>query len=287
MNHTQNPDKSKVLFTLDSPYPKSKWPVIPADAQSTILDLLLNFLRPIGDHRWQRFNISTEKRRKRGSKRKRSVDETASENYTKIPYPEVLDFVTIGHNMTTRHLEALAQKSEQTLIHSQTTPDSGSGIASFGPDLRKPLVAVFVSCAEQPPIMHSHLPYLVKAASLSSPSLPSICLITLPSGAETQLSRALRIRRVDLVGLLYDSPTASDLIDFLRAQAPAVEIPWLQDSITGVYFPTTIKPVHTTSLLEWKTKSGGEKIKGPRKTQSQSSNTRVSASSKNNARPVA
>lgn len=192
--------------------------------------------------------------------------------------------------MTTRHLESLAQKSEQTLIHSQTEPDSGTGLcatASSGPDLHKPLVAVFVSCAEQPPIMHSHLPYLIQAASLSSPSLPSICLITLPSGAEARLSRALGIRRVDLVGLLYDSPTASDLVDFLRAQAPAVEIPWLQDSITGVYFPKTVKPVHITTLLEWKTKSVGEKIKGRRKIQSQSGNSRISACSKNKVRPNA
>lgn len=250
----------------------------------------LSFLSPIGDHRWQRLNISTGKRRKRGSKGKRSVEETVLKTYTKIPYPGVLDFVTIGHNMTTRHLEALAQKSEQTLIHCQTAPDSGTGLgatASSGPGLHKPLVAVFVSCAEQPSIMHSHLPYLIKAASLSSPCLPSICLITLPSGAEARLCRALGVRRVDLVGLLYDSPTASDLVDILRAQAPAVEIPWLQDSITGVYFPMTVKPVHTTSVLEWKTKSGGEKIKGRRKAQSKSGNGRISASSKNKARPIA
>lgn len=170
--------------------------------------------------------------------------------------------------MTIRHLEELAHKSEQILIHSQTAPDSGTGLgatASSRPDLHKPLAAVFVSCAEQPPIMHSHLPYLIKAASSSSPSLPSIGLITLPSGAEARLSRALGIRRVGLVGLLYDSPAASNLFDILRAQALAVEIPWLQDSITGVYFPTKVKPVHTTSTLKWKTKNGGEKIKGRKK----------------------
>ena len=123
------------------------------------------FLRPIGDQRWQRLNISTEKLRKRGSKRKRSVENTVSETYTKITFPSVLDFVKIGHNMTTRHLESWAQKSEQTLIHSQTAPDLGTSLcatASSGPDLHKPLVAVFVSCAEQPPIIRSHIPYLIR-----------------------------------------------------------------------------------------------------------------------------
>lgn len=270
--------RHKYHFSLFSCLPSGELILIPR-----------SFLRPIGDQRWQRLNISTEKLPKRGSKRKRLVENTVSETNTKTPFPGVLDFVTIGHNMTTRHLESLAQKSEQTLIHSQRAPDLGTGLcatASSGPDLHKPLVAVFVSCAEQPPIMHSHIPYLIQAASLSSPSLPSICLITIPSGAEARLSRALGIRRVDLVGLLYGSPTASDLVDFLRAQAPGVEIPWLQDSITGVYFPTSVKLVHTT-LLEWKTKSRGERIKGRRKIQSQSGNSRISAISQNKARPTA
>lgn len=242
-----------------------------------------SFLRPIGDHRSQRLKTSTGKRRKRGSKRKRSVEETVSETYTKQPYPEEFGFVTIGHNMTIRHLEELAQKSGQKLIHPQIAPAT----ASSGPGLHRPFVAVFVSSAEQPPIMHSHLPYLIKAASLSSPSLPSIGLITLPNEAEARLSSALGIRRVGLVGLLYDSPRALDLVNVLRTQAPAVEIPWLQDSITGVYFPTKVKPVQTTSPLKWKTKSGVEKIKERRKFQSQPGNSRSSASSKEKARAIA
>lgn len=185
--------------------------------------------------------------------------------------------------MTIRHLEELAQKSRQTLIHSQIVPAT----ASSRPDLPRPFVAVFVSRAGQPPMMHSHLPYLIKAASLFSPSLPSMGLITLPSGAEARLSNALGIRRVGLVGLLYDSPGALDLVDVLRAQAPAVEIPWLQDSITGMYFPTKLKPVQTTNPLKWKTKSRVEKIKGRRKLQSQPGNSRSSASSKEKARPIA
>lgn len=185
--------------------------------------------------------------------------------------------------MTIRHLEELAQKSRQTLTHSQIVPAT----ASSGADLPRPFVAVFVSRAGQPPMMHSHLPYLIKAASLFSPSLPSMGLVTLPSGAEARLSSALGIRGVGLVGLLYDSPGALDLVDVLRAQAPAVEIPWLQDSINSVYFPTKVKPVQTTNPLKWKTKSRAEKIKGRKKSQSQRGNSRSSASGKEKARPIA
>lgn len=106
--------------------------------------------------------------------------------------------------MTIPHLEELAQQSGQTLIHSQKAPAT----ASSGPDFHRPFVAIFVSSAGKPPIMHSHLPYLIKAVSLSSPSLPSIGLIILQSGAEARLSSALAIKRVGLVGLLYDPPGA-------------------------------------------------------------------------------
>lgn len=127
--------------------------------------------------------------------------------------------------MAIRRLEKLAQKSRQTLIHSQIL----SKTASSGPEPPRPFVAVFVSRGEKPPMMHSHLPYLVKADSLFSPSLPSMGLTTLPSGAEARLSNALGVRPMGLMGLLYDSPGALDLVDVLRAQAPAVEIPWVQN----------------------------------------------------------
>lgn len=69
MNSMQNANQSKALFTLDSPYPETKWyhtrrvmffsysntqltdftlrPVISADAQSTILDLLCKYVSSI------------------------------------------------------------------------------------------------------------------------------------------------------------------------------------------------------------------------------------------------
>lgn len=114
----------------------------------------------------------------------------------------------------------------------------------------KPLVAVFVPRAEQPPVLHTHLPLLIKAASLASPSLPPIRLVALPKGAEARLSTALGIPRVGLVGLTDGSPYASQLIEFSRIHVPEVEIPWLQESTAGSYLPTIVNTIHTTASTE-------------------------------------
>ncbi len=213
-------------------------------------------------------NGSKGKRGKRSSKRKRSVEEKPSDSAIKKPGPEALDFVTIGYNTTTRQLEALAQGGRGTPFLGLTTPDSGMGHDSNPSSksvMLERLVAVFVPRSEQQPVLHSHLPILIEAASLASPSLPSIRLVALPSGAEAQLSKALGIPRVGLVGLRNDAPAASDLVEFSRAHVPAVETCWLRDSLAGVYLPTTIKTVHTTGFVESKRNGGTENPGSARK----------------------
>lgn len=118
--------------------------------------------------------------------------------------------------------------------------------------IQKGLVAIFVPRAEQPKILHSHLPALIKIASLGSLDLPPIRLVPLASGAEARLIKALGIPRVGLVGLLDDAPSASQLIQLTRTHVPAVEIPWLQESISGVFLPTTVNTIHTTTSAESK-----------------------------------
>lgn len=119
---------------------------------------------------------------------------------------------------------------------------------------KRPLAAIFVSRAEQPKILHSHLPALITTASLGSPPLPQIRLVPLASGAEARLTKALGVPRVGLVGLVDNAPSASHLIELIRTHVPAVEIPWLQESMSGVFFPTTVNTVHTTASAESKRK---------------------------------
>ena len=117
---------------------------------------------------------------------------------------------------------------------------------------QKRLVAIFVPRAELPKILYSHLPILIKTASLGSPSLPPIRLVPLASGADARLAQALGIPRVGMVGLMDNAPNTSQLIQLTRTHVPTVEIPWLKESISGGFMPTTVNTVHTTTSAESK-----------------------------------
>lgn len=162
----------------------------------------------------------------------------------------MLQYLTIGFNTTTRYLEALAQISKSSQVLGITAPglvvDHVSHVGTSSVE-QSPLVAVFVPRAEQPSILHAHLPLLIKTASLASPSSQPIRLVTLPNGAEARLSKALGIPRVGLVGLMDGSPIISHLVEFSRIHVPEVEVPWLQDSTTGHFLPTAVNTIYTTT----------------------------------------
>lgn len=216
-----------------------------------------SFLSPIGDYRRQHLSFSNEKPGKKSKKRKRSIKETFASTFIDSASPKVLEFVTVGFNTTTRHLEDLAQKCTGNTAPESTSPgpvmEHRAQVDSHS-IIQKPLVAIFVPRAEQPKILHSHLPVLIQAASLGSSALPPIRLVPLASGAEARLIKALGIPRVGLVGLMDNAPAASQLIQLVRTQVPVVEIPWLQESISGVFLPTTINTIHTTTSAESKKK---------------------------------
>lgn len=220
----------------------------------------------MGDHRSKYTNRSQGKRAKK-RKRDRAHGESNTEQETNLvshqphavdtsPDLELLDYLTVGFNSTNRHLEALAQSSTPT--NYMATPGLASEInearTAHSNDVQtsptiKSLVAVFVPRSDQPSIMHSHLPRLSKAASLAPSSSQDIKLVSLPKGAETKLSAALRIPRVGIIGLMDGAPAASPLIDFVRKRVPEVEIPWLADAEAGVYLPVEINVIHTTAPI--------------------------------------
>lgn len=213
-----------------------------------------SFLSPIGNYRRQHLSFSNGKL-ERSKKRKRPIKQTSSRTIIELVSPEVLSFVMVGFNTVTRHLEVLAERCT-----SKTAPESKSSgpvmdhRAQVDPDSiqQKRLVAIFVPRAELPKILYSHLPILIKTASLGSPSLPPIRLVPLASGADARLTQALGIPRVGMVGLMDNAPSASQLIQLTRTHVPTVEIPWLQESISGGFMPTTVNTVHTTTSAESK-----------------------------------
>ena len=210
-------------------------------------------LSPIGEHK-----SHPPSKGKRAKKRKRRGDATIQNKSADSPnegvsrtgalaQPEILDHLTIGFNTTTRFLEFWAQK---------TRPDSGEDenlnavVASKTPNRPsfdtariEPLAAVFTPRPSQPPILYSHLPLLVRAANLAVPSSASTRLISLPEGAEVRLKSILGIPRVGMIGLMNGAPNASSLVEFIRANVPEMEVPWLQEAIKGEYLPVKINAI--------------------------------------------
>ncbi len=223
-------------------------------------------LNPIGDHRSKYIKRSQGKRAKK-RKREGAFKEPNREQETDLlshqpnavdtlPDHELLDYLTIGFNSTNRHLEALAQSSApRNVIASPGLANEGiEAHADHSNDLHtsstiKPLVAVFVPRSDQSPIMHSHLPLLIKVASLAPSSLQDIRLVVLSKGAEIKLSAALGIPRVGMVGLKEGAPAASPLIDFVRKRVSKVEIPWLTQAEAGTHIPVKINVTLTDAPI--------------------------------------
>ena len=158
--------------------------------------------------------------------------------------------LTLGFNSTTRHLEALAQKSFPKEIEVQHAILSNSPLlkANSGvPKDPKPMAAIFVSRIGQPSVMYSHLPLLLKTAALASPSCARPRLVTLPKGAETRLGAAIGVPRVGLIGLLEDATPAVELIDFVRLHTPEFEESWLGRGAGKDYRPLNIKVSQTNN----------------------------------------
>lgn len=172
------------------------------------------------------------------------------------PHAEVLEtpalqqHLTIGFNSTTRYLESLAQASAPKNTQSQEPTSSNVGTPNANPsnpDEPKPIVAVFVLGSDRPSILYSHLPLLIKTASLVSSSSPPPRLVSLPKGAEERLSAALSIPRAGLIGFIEGAPNTDSFIDFIRQQVPEVEVPWLHEAAAGAYLPVNIRTIQTSA----------------------------------------
>ena len=214
---------------------------------------LRSLLSPIGEHK-----SHPPSKGKRAKKRKRRGDAPIQNKSAEFPnggvsgtgalaQPEIQDHLTIGFNTTTRFLEFLAQKvrpdSGEDENLNAVVPIKNPNQPSFDTARIEPLAAVFALRSGQPPVLYSHLPLLVKAANLAVPSSPSTRLISLPEGAGVRLKSVLGIPRVGMIGLMNSAPNASSLVEFIRANVPEMEVPWLQEAIKGEYLPVKINTI--------------------------------------------
>ncbi len=203
------------------------------------------------------------------------MDTKPNEPTSQAPPPALMSHLTIGFNQTTRHLENLSFRSSpaaqtplarKTLPHPRpTTSTSGTGqrdettqqSSHSDEDVTASLrhvAAIFVPRSAHPSILHSHLPVLVHTASMAHPNLPQTRLVALPKGCESRLQEALALPRVNFLGVLDETPEASQLIEFVREHVPIIDVPWLPDVKQGNFLPLQVEvtqcPVSTMNKAQ-------------------------------------
>ncbi|KIW02064.1 uncharacterized protein PV09_06561 [Verruconis gallopava] len=200
---------------LSSSSAETKWPVISPSTQGTILQLLLDLVRPIGQYRQDHVTRSKGKRsrkRKRDAERGDDPSTDIEEASGKPPRPPIEKYVTIGHSSTTRHLEERLRRLES----------NGSRFDGC----QHNLAAVFLA---QPVdyLPYRHLPAMTATIAEHDDATAPILLIPLPAGAESKLSGALGIRRVGLVGVFSDAPSGTALLEYVRENVQPVKVSWV------------------------------------------------------------
>lgn len=106
--------------------------------------------------------------------------------------------------------------------------------------------AILVARSNQPPVLNSHLPQLLNAASKAYPTKQSTRLVQLPKGSETRIAEALGLLRVSFLGILDDAPNSKALIDLIRDSVEEIETPWLDEAKKAEFLDTKIISIQTT-----------------------------------------
>ena len=225
--------------------------------KTTILELLVLLLTPIGEHRSRHITASRGKRAKENARKtKQKPNEESKENAVQSEsshvetLPDISRQVTIGFNSTMRYLEDLAHKSMSMalkrpaeLLHESPADPDIAQVTPLGltPASSEPLAAVFVPQSDHSSELFAHLPILIQAGSYRETSSSATRLVMLPRDAEAKLSSALQIPRVCVVGLKHGAPMASELLEMVRARVPLIEIPWFEQAFAGTYMPLKIE----------------------------------------------
>ncbi|EPE25004.1 hypothetical protein GLAREA_11585 [Glarea lozoyensis ATCC 20868] len=251
---------SRITFQLDSPYNQTAWPEVAAGDQDTILELLCSIVSPVGQWR-SNFVLPSKGKRSQKRKRKDAKSKEAKSDDSKPPAPEISSFLEIGLNVVTRRLEEQISKSkddelqgkpssvlQNSLSHAEGISLAAKRAISSAKQTHvvTPFVAIFVLRPSQPTVLHAHLPQLIAASSLCTPSLPTPKLVQLPSGCQSRLCEALGLARVNFIGLREGAPNISQLVDLIRTAVPDIKIPWLDEATKAAYLPVKVNAIKTT-----------------------------------------
>ncbi|KAJ4151015.1 hypothetical protein LMH87_011736 [Akanthomyces muscarius] len=147
---TGGPARKKIVHHLGSPFTTISWPEISQEDQDTILELLCEYLSPIGKHRQTHIKPS---KGKRAEKKRKRLDKGAGRNTVPMAVdqpakPEIASQVDVGFNSITTGL--------------QNTNKEGK--SDGRPEREQKYSMVFVCRGNQTAAFNSHFPQMVAAS---------------------------------------------------------------------------------------------------------------------------
>ncbi|KAF4442788.1 rnase subunit pop3 [Fusarium acutatum] len=226
--NSQAPRK-KVVHQLDTPFSTVPWPSILAEDQDTILELLCDLLRPIGQYRQTQIKRS---KGKRSSQKEKGVKKTAqaSEQPPVPPMPDIEASIDVGLNSITRNLQLCSRQETE----------------SMGDEPDRQYSMVFVARGDQASTFNCHFPQMIGAASRNTNSERKTRLVGLSKPCSERLSSCLGVPRVSSVAIRMDAPGAGVLQEFVMKKVEPIEASWLDVSSDAQYLAPKINAIETT-----------------------------------------
>ncbi|KAF7311046.1 hypothetical protein HMN09_00648100 [Mycena chlorophos] len=210
---------------LDSPL-RVPWPSIPMSIQNQAFALARDFLEPVvkfkSEQRGKKRpihdtndNSSNKKRKLDKSGTGAAVNNPASD--TSSDRPPLLDHMVIGINEVTRRVESQIQSMRRAVAVPAAVEAS---------PVLAPLSLILVCRADiDPQILIDHFPHELATINSAKPA-HLVKMIYLPAGAEAELAKLLKLRRVSVVAFDVDAPGLEKFHEVMQA-VDVVTAPWL------------------------------------------------------------
>ncbi|KAM3456683.1 hypothetical protein MY3296_001638 [Beauveria thailandica] len=223
---TGGPVRKRIVHHLGSPFTTVSWPEISQEDQDDILELLCEYLSPIGKHR-QRC-IKTSKGKRAEKKRKRQEKDEGKTTFpmaVDLPAkPETASQVDVGFNSITRGLQDA--NNEQ----------NADGVVRKGQGYSM----VFVCRGNQSAAFNSHFPQMVAASSADAQPGHATRLIGFSKPCSSRLSSCLGLARVSAVAVKSDAAGSCALWDLVKKSVKPVQCEWLDEARSLKYRQTQI-----------------------------------------------
>ncbi|KAF9765196.1 hypothetical protein IL306_002569 [Fusarium sp. DS 682] len=225
--------RKKIVHQLDTPFSTVSWPPILTEDQDTILELLCDLLRPIGQHRQTHIKKSKGKRAAQKEKDAKKADH-ASEQPPVPPMPEIEANVDVGLNSITRNLQSWSRKDTES---TEEEPNQQYSM-------------IFVARGDQASTFNCHFPQMIGTASRNIRPESQIRLVGFSRPCSERLSACLGVPRVSSIAIHKGAPGAGALQEFVMKKVAPVEASWLDGSSGTQYLAPKINSIETTVGLK-------------------------------------